>query len=282
MKAVVYRGVNDLRIEDVAEPQIQSPSDVLLKVNLSTICGGDVHLKNSEFMKPGTIIGHEYCGEVLDVGPQVSRFKKGDRVIGRPVFYCGHCYYCEHKQPDLCENHSMFGTGETPGVQAEYARIPFADNTLERIPDALSYEDVIFVGDILSTGYTGVRRGGVSVGDSVAVFGAGPIGLSSIMCAPLFGPSLVIAVDIVDYRLDFARSLGAVTINASKEDPVAKVREMTGCRGADVGIEAGADTKPPSGLASRPSGAGVEPIFLAYSCCRCLSILPSSEGVNLP
>ena len=138
MKAVVYRGINDLRVEDVAEPQIQEPSDAIIKVKLSTICGGDVHLKNSEFMKPGTTIGHEYCGEVVEVGAQVSRFKKGDRVVGRPVFHCGRCYYCEHHQPGLCENQSMFGTGNTPGVQAEYAGIPFADNTLERIPEALS------------------------------------------------------------------------------------------------------------------------------------------------
>ena len=126
----------------------------------------------------------------------------------------------------------------TQGVQAEYARIPYADNTLRKIPDDLSDEDVLFTGDILSTGYTGVLRAGVELGDTIAVIGSGPVGLSAVACSKLFGTGLVIAVDVLDYRLKHAEQFGAISINASKEDPVEKIKEMTNGRGVDVGIEA--------------------------------------------
>jgi len=247
MKAVVYKGINELRLEDVAEPHIESPTDALIKVTASAICASDIHIKELGVHEPGKVIGHEYCGMIVDAGNEVRRFKKGDRVVGQPFFHCGHCFYCQHQQQPLCENIGIFGVHGTQGVQAEYARIPYADNTLRKIPDDLSDEDVIFAGDILSTGLTGVLRTHVGLGDTVAVFGSGPVGLCAVACAQLFGASLVIAVDILDYRLDAARKLGAITINASKDDPVAKVKELTDGRGVDAGIEA----------------AGFEPTFRA-------------------
>ena len=239
MKAVVYRGINDLRLENVSEPSIESPTDALIKVTLSSICGSDIHVKELGLQEPGKIFGHEYCGVVEDTGNEVHYLKKGDRVVGKPFFHCGHCFYCQHQQAELCERMAVFGSMGTQGVQAEYARIPFAENTLKKIPDDLSDEDVLFTGDILSTGYTGVLRGHVGLGDTVAVFGSGPVGLCAVACAQLFGPSLVIAVDILDYRLNYAQSLGAVPINASTEESVGKIKELTGGRGVDVGIEAG-------------------------------------------
>jgi alcohol dehydrogenase len=241
MKAVIFHGINDLRLEETADPQIDSPADAVIKVTTTAICASDLHIKHEMGTEPGTIMGHEYCGVVVDIGSQVSTLKKGDRVAGRPVFSCGHCYYCRHRQQPLCVNGGIFGGAvgaRKLGVQAEFARIPFADNTLVRIPDALEDEDVIFTGDILSTGFSGLLKTSVEFGDTVAVFGAGPVGLCAVACAPLFGAGLVIAVDLLDYRLDIARNFGAVTINASTEEPVSRILEMTDGIGVDAGIEA--------------------------------------------
>ncbi len=240
MKGLVYKGVNDLGVENVPEPHIESSTDAVAKVTLSAICGSDIHIKHGmlPFVKPGTIIGHECCGVIEDVGSDVYYFKKGDRVVASAAFSCGKCFYCRHQQAQLCERGGVFGTFETQGSQAEYVRIPFADNTLAKIPDNLTDEDVLFISDILCTGFHGVAEASVEVGDTVAVFGSGPVGLCAVACAQLFGPSLVIAVDIEDPRLNVAEKLGAIPINASKEDPVARIKELTGGRGADVTIEA--------------------------------------------
>ena len=181
MKAVVYQGGKALRLEDVAKPNIEYPTDALIKVTTSTICASDISIKNEGRHEPGKIIGHEYCGVIVDMGSQVSRLKRGDRVAGRPVYNCGYCYYCRHRQQALCENGGIFGDFGNQGVQAEYARIPFADNTLTKIPDSLSDEDVIFAGDILSTGFSGVLNTYVGLGDTVAVFGSGPVGSKMIL-----------------------------------------------------------------------------------------------------
>ena len=241
MKAVIYRGVNDLRIEDIPEPHIENPTDVVLKVTTAAICGSDLHVKHAGLWKPGRIMGHEYCGIVVAAGSKIRHLKKGDRVAGHPVASCGECFYCRKKQQALCTHAGISGGPDGSvklGVQAEYTRIPFADHTLTKIPDDLLDEDVIFVGDILSTGLSGILRTHVKLGDSVAVFGAGPVGLSSVACAPLFGAGLVIAVDVLDYRLDVAKRFGAVTINASKENPEAAIMTLTDKRGVDAGIEA--------------------------------------------
>jgi alcohol dehydrogenase len=241
MKAVIFHGINDLRLEEIADPLIESPADAIIKVTTAAICASDLHIKHEVGTEPGTILGHEYCGVVVETGSQVRSLKKGDRVAGRPTFSCGYCYYCRHCQQSLCSNGGILGgaTGARKlGVQAEYARIPFADNTLTKIPDSLQDEDVIFTGDILSTGFSGLLKTHVKFGDTVAVLGAGSVGLCAIACAPLFGAGLVIAVDLIDYRLDVARDFGAVTINASREDPVKKIKELTDSIGVDAGIEA--------------------------------------------
>jgi alcohol dehydrogenase len=238
MKALIFHQIGNISIEDVAEPVIEKPGDALIKVTTSSICASDIHTKYKGNQGPEKIIGHEYCGIVVEAGEQVQGFKKGDRVAGRPAFSCGQCYYCKHRQQPLCVNGGIFGVLGNQGVQAEFARIPFADNTLAKIPDNLQDEDVIFAGDILSTGLSGLLRTNVGLGDTVAVFGAGPVGLCAVACAPLFGAGLVMAIDVLDYRLDIARNFGAVAINASKEDPVTRIMELTGGIGADAGIEA--------------------------------------------
>jgi len=238
MKAVVYQKDHTLKLEDVPEPRIESPTDAVLKIALCTICGSDLHIRDQGLQEAGKIIGHEYCGVIEDIGSEVHYLKKEDRVVGKATYTCGHCFYCQHQQAPLCENGGIFGVFGKDGAQAEYLRVPFAENSLIKIPDGLSFEDVLFTGDILSTGFSGPLKGKVQLGDTVAIFGAGPVGLASAATTPLFGASLVISVDILDYRLRVAQKFGAITINASKEDPVAKIKELTGGRGVDVGIEA--------------------------------------------
>ena len=238
MKAVIFDGIGEISLKGIPEPRLESADDVIIKVTTSSICGSDIHTKYKGNQDNGKTIGHEYCGTVIETGDNVKRIKKGDRVAGRPAFSCGQCYYCMHKQQSLCVNGGIFGVLGTQGVQAEYARIPFADNTLAKIPDNLQDEDVIFVGDILSTGLSGLLRNQVGLGDTVAIFGAGPVGLCAVACAPLFGASLVISIDILDYRLEMAKRFGAITINASGEDPVVKIKELTNNIGVDAGIEA--------------------------------------------
>ncbi len=240
MKAVVYRGANDLKLEDVPVPTLKSPTDALVKVTISAICGSDIHLKHGKLpmADPGTVIGHECCGVVEDIGNDVHFLKKGDRVVSQAAFSCGKCFFCKHEQPELCENGGIFGTTPTPGCQSEYVRVPFADNTLAKIPDKLTDADVIFVSDILSTGLAGVMKSSVKIGESVAVFGSGPVGLCVVACAQLFSPSLVVAVDTVDSRLDVAKKFGATAVNASQVDAVKIIMELTDGRGVDVAIEA--------------------------------------------
>jgi alcohol dehydrogenase len=238
MKAIIFNGKGDISIQDVSEPRIERPGDAIIRVTTCSICASDIHTKYKGNQEPGKIIGHEYCGIVIETGADVRNFKMGDRVAGRPAFSCGQCYYCRHRQQSLCINGGIFGVLGNQGVQAEYARIPFADNTLVKIPDDMKDEDVIFAGDILSTGHSGLLRTHVKQGDTVAVFGAGPVGLCAVACAPLFGAGLVISIDVLDYRLDMAGRFGAVTVNASKEDPVKRIMELTDGIGVDAGIEA--------------------------------------------
>jgi alcohol dehydrogenase len=238
MKAVIFNQSGELLLKDVPTPKIEKSTDAIVRITSCSICGSDIHTKYNGNQEPGKIIGHEYCGIVMETGGDVHTFKNGDRVAGRPVFYCGTCYYCKHKQQSLCVNGGIFGVLGNQGVQAEYARVPFADNTLQKIPDNLLDEEVIFTGDILSTGLSGLLNTRVEPGDTVAVFGAGPVGLCAVAAAPLFGAGLVIIVDILEYRLDAAKKLGAVTINATREDPVSRIFELTNGIGVDAAIEA--------------------------------------------
>lgn len=189
MKAVVYHGVNDLRLDEVPEPEIENPADVILKITLSSICASDIHIKEAGLHTPGKIIGHEFCGIIEEIGSGVRYLQKGDRVVGKPYSNCGYCFFCKRGQPELCDKSVLFGVQGGQGVQAEYARIPWAENALCKIPDGLQFEDVIFVGDILSTGLTGILRGRLAYGDTVAIFGAGPVGLSAALLSPLLAPA---------------------------------------------------------------------------------------------
>jgi len=250
MKAVVYRGPHDIRLEEVPEPVIQAAEDALVQVTTTSICGSDLHVLHGLVpnMKTGDIIGHEFTGVVREVGPAVDRFKPGDRVVGPAAVWCGRCRACVAGLPSACERGGVFGHGPLfgglDGAQAEYVRVPFADVTLQPIPAALADDQVLFAGDVLPTAYSAVAGlnpavRGVQRGDTVVVFGAGPVGLCAVASARLFDPKRVIAVDVEPRRLALAGELGADTcVDASREDVRVVVEGITAGRGADYAVEA--------------------------------------------
>jgi 2-desacetyl-2-hydroxyethyl bacteriochlorophyllide A dehydrogenase len=240
MKAVTFHGPRNVQVSDVGDPKIQDSKDVILKVATAGICGSDMHVYDGRMPLPGTgwIIGHEYAGEVVEVGGDVKNFKPGDRVVGSFVSSCGECYYCKSGWPSVCVKQQSFGFLSLPGAQAEYLRVPNGHYTLEKIPEGVSYEKALFSGDILATGYFCAERGEIKPGDVVAAVGAGPVGLFAQMAALQFEPKVVLAIDSMPERLEMARRIGAVPVDMSKEDPVAVVREHSEGRGADVVLEA--------------------------------------------
>jgi alcohol dehydrogenase len=243
MKSLIFHGAREISIEEVERPSIEKPSDALVKVTLSTICGSDLHIYHEELpIPPPFPLGHEFVGIIEEVGKEVSGFKPGDRVAASCVVYCGQCFYCQKGLYGHCENGGLYGCGalmgNLGGAQAEYVRVPYADLGLHKIPDDLTDEQVLYVGDILTTGFTGAKNGYIQPGDVVAVFGSGPVGLCAQVCAQLFGPAMVIAVDKLDYRLAVSQKIGCTPINATQEDPIEKIKELTEGRGVDVAIEA--------------------------------------------
>jgi alcohol dehydrogenase len=242
MKAVVYHGPGKISLDDVPVPTIKEPTDAILKVTTSTICGTDIHIQHGGVATcpPGTILGHEFCGEVVELGSSVKNFKVGDKVAVSCVTFCGECFYCLKGNYARCENGSWILGHTINGCQAEYTRVPYANFSMKKIPAGLTDEDVLFVTDILSTGYYGAQRGMIQNGDTVAVMGTGPVGMCALATAKLWGPAQVIAVDGNDHRLDVCvkQGIADVGINPTKEDAVAKIKSLTNGRGADVTIEA--------------------------------------------
>jgi len=209
---------------------------------LASICGSDLHILHGETpIQPGAPIGHEFVGTVEAVGQDVRRFRAGDRVVAAFFVACGDCFLCRRGWYAQCEVKGTFGHGEyfggLGGGQAEYVLVPRADLTLERIPDSVTDEQAIFVGDALATGYFGAERAEIRPGDTVAVIGAGPVGLCAIMAANLFGPARVFAVDSISERLALAAQLGAIPVDISKVHPVQFLKSQTDDHGVDSSIE---------------------------------------------
>ena len=243
MKALVYHGPGQRSWEDVPDPVIVDPTDAIVRIDASTICGTDLHILKGDVpeVKPGTILGHEAVGTVVAVGGAVTTLAEGDRVLVSCITSCGRCRFCKEARYGLCTGGGGWVFGHLiHGLQAEYARVPFADTSVYKVPDELSNEQVLFLADILPTAFEcGVLNGRVEPGDTVAIVGAGPIGLAAIMTAKLFTPGRIVAIDLADARLDKALEFGAdVAINNGREDAVAVVRELTDGLGADVAIEA--------------------------------------------
>jgi alcohol dehydrogenase len=243
MKALVYHGPGQRGWDAVDDPTIIDPTDIVVRIDTTTICGTDLHILKGDVPEtvPGTILGHEAVGTVKEVGAGVSTVSAGDRVLLSCVSACGRCRYCKEGRYGQCLGGGGWIFGHTiNGLQAEYARVPFADNSVYKLPDELTDEQVLFLADILPTSYeVGVLNGKVSPGDVVAIVGAGPIGLAAILTARLYTPGEIVAIDLADTRLERARAFGAdTTINNGREDPVAKIMELTDGLGADVALEA--------------------------------------------
>src|SRR5688572_3183204 len=243
MKALVYHGPGQKAWETVPDPVIQEPTDVIVRIDSSTICGTDLHILKGDVpeVTPGTILGHEAVGTITEIGSAVTTLAVGDRVLVSCITSCGRCSYCREGHYGQCTGGGGWIFGHLiDGLQAEFARVPFAETSVYKVPAELSDEQVLFLADILPTAYeVGVLNGNVEPGDTIAVVGAGPIGLATIMTARLRTPAKIIAIDIADARLASALDFGAdVAINNAVEDPVARVLELTGGRGVDAAIEA--------------------------------------------
>jgi alcohol dehydrogenase len=243
MKALVYHGPGQRSWDTVPDPTIQVPDDIVVRIDSSTICGTDLHILKGDVpeVKPGTILGHEAVGTVVEKGSGVSTLEIGDRVLLSCITSCGRCRFCKERRYGLCTGGGGWIFGHLiDGLQAEYARVPFADTSVYKIPSHLQDEQVLFLADILPTAYeVGVLNARVEPGDTVAVVGAGPIGLAAVLTAKLFTPAHIVAIDLDDARLERAREFGAdVTVNNGSEAAVAAVMQLTGGLGADVAIEA--------------------------------------------
>jgi len=242
MKALVYRGPGKIGIEDAPMPQILEPDDAIVRVTTSTICGTDIHIWQGGMpeVEAPRIIGHEFVGEVVAVGPAVRNSKVGDRVAVSCVTQCGECFYCVRGIYSHCTTGSWIFGYMIDGCQAEYVRVPHANLGMFSIPEGLTEEDVLFVGDILSTGYFGAENAHIEPGDTVAVMGAGPVGMCAMATASLWGPARVIAVDMIQERLDAAVKNGVADmgLNPAKVNVPEAIRELTNGRGADRTIEA--------------------------------------------
>ncbi|MBZ4409753.1 zinc-dependent alcohol dehydrogenase [Myxococcus faecalis] len=254
MRALTYQGPFRVRVENKPDPRLEHPQDVILRVTKSAICGSDLHLLHGLVpdTRVGHTFGHEFTGVVEETGTEVSQLRKGDRVVVPFNISCGGCFYCERGLTALCENSNpssdvacgVYGyshtTGGYDGGQAEYVRVPYADVGPLKIPDDMEDEEVLFLGDILPTGYMGAEMGEIKGGETVVVFGAGPVGLFAMRSAWLMGAGRVVAVDCVQYRLDFAERFAKVeTVNFQEVgDVVAYLKEMFEGRGPDVCIDA--------------------------------------------
>jgi alcohol dehydrogenase len=243
MKALVYHGPGQRGWDTVDDPTIVDPTDVVVRIDSSTICGTDLHILEGDVPEttPGTVLGHEAVGTVQEVGASVGTVAVGDRVLLSCVSSCGRCRFCRESRYGQCLGGGGWIFGHViDGLQAEYARVPFADNSVYKVPDELSDEQVLFLADILPTAYeVGVLNAMVSPGDVVAVVGAGPIGLAAILTATLYTPGQIVAIDLDDGRLRSALRFGAdTTINNGREDACARILELTDGLGADVAFEA--------------------------------------------
>lgn len=243
MKAAVFHGPHDVRVEDVPAPEEIGPDEVLVRVDRSAICGTDLHPYEGHMeLESEVILGHEFLGTVEAVGDAVGYVDVGDLVTSSCVATCGNCYFCRKGEPGRCAGMRMFGMGlalgDLPGAQAEQVVVPWADRNLRKLPADVGDElldNLLFAGDIITTGYEAVKRA-FRPGDTVAVVGAGPVGLCAVMAAGVLGASQIIAVDSVPERLKLAESLGAVTV--SPKEAADAISDLTGWRGADVVVDA--------------------------------------------
>ena len=261
MRALTWHGKHDVRVDTVPDPEIVNPRDAIIEITSTAICGSDLHLYDAAIpgLRSGDILGHEFMGRVVETGPK-STLQKGQRVVVPFTISCGQCFHCEKRQYSACDNsnpaekqdltepvygHAMAGlfgyshlTGGYPGGQAEYVRVPFSDVGPVVIPDGMDDDDVLFLSDILPTGWMGAENADIEEGDTVAVWGCGPVGLFAVQSALLMGAGQVIAIDRFPHRLELARGLGAKVIDYARTHVLEALMEMSGGIGPDAVIDA--------------------------------------------
>jgi len=242
MKALVYQGPGRKALEERPTPQVTAPTDAIVRITRTTICGTDLHILKGDVpsCQPGRILGHEGVGVIDNVGPAVTAFKRGDHVLVSCISACGKCAYCRKLMYSHCTTGGWILGNSIDGTQAEFVRIPHADTSLYHIPAGADEEALVMLSDILPTGFEcGVLNGKVQPGGSVAIVGAGPIGLAALLTAQFYSPAAIIMVDLDDNRLEVAKRFGATaTVNSTDGNAVAAVMKLTGERGVDTAIEA--------------------------------------------
>jgi len=244
MKALTFRGRHKVNYETIPDPQIKALTDVIVKVKLCAICGSDLHVyhEHEKGMDHATAMGHEFMGEVVETGKEVKKLKVGDRVMSPFSTSCGQCFYCKKGLTSRCVFSQLFGWVENGrglhGGQAEYVRVPIAENTLIKVPEGINDEQALLLGDIIPTGYFCASQAQIKADEVYAVIGCGPVGLMAILGAIEQGAEKIYAIDTIEERLSMAARFGAIPVNASKINPVGLLREVTENRGADAVMEA--------------------------------------------
>ena len=243
MRAVTFQAPGEVQVDEVQEPELLAADDAIVRVQASGICGSDLHIYHGRVqIEPGFVIGHEYVGELVGVGDEVTRVEVGDRVLGTYGTACGDCFFCRREEFHKCDEGRVFGHGKTlgslQGAQAELVLVPHANLTLRKVPEGLSDEVALFAGDVMGTGFHAIHSRPLAEGETAAILGMGPVGLCSVQAAMAAGASEVVAIDTVEDRLRMAESFGATPVHLTEQDPRAEVKNLTEGRGVDLAVDA--------------------------------------------
>jgi 2-desacetyl-2-hydroxyethyl bacteriochlorophyllide A dehydrogenase len=243
MRAVTFQAPGEVQLDDVPEPEMLAADDAIVRVDASGICGSDLHIYHGRVqIEPGFVIGHEFVGEVIAAGDEVTRVKVGDRVLGTYATACGKCFFCRREEFHKCDEARVFGHGKTlgslQGAQAEQLLVPHANLALRPVPEGLSDDVALFAGDVMGTGYHAIDSRPLEEGETAAILGMGPVGLCAVQAAKAAGAAEVVAIDTVEDRLRMAESFGATPVHLTEQDPRAEVKRLTEGRGVDLAVEA--------------------------------------------
>ena len=243
MRAVTFQAPGEVRVDEVAEPELLAPDDAIVRVEASGICGSDLHIYHGRVqIEPGFVIGHEFVGEVIAAGEKVNRVAVGDRVLGTYATACGECFFCRREEFHKCDEARVYGHGATlgslQGAQAEQVLVPHANLALRKVPEQLSDDVALFAGDVMGTAFHAIDSRPLAEGETAAILGLGPVGLCAVQAAKAAGASEVIAVDTVEDRLRMAESFGATPVHLTEQDPRGEVKRLTEGRGVDLAVDA--------------------------------------------
>jgi 2-desacetyl-2-hydroxyethyl bacteriochlorophyllide A dehydrogenase len=243
MRAVTFQAPGEVQLDEIGEPELLAADDVIVRVEASGICGSDLHIYHGRVqIEPGFVIGHEFVGEVIAAGDDVTRVSVGDRVLGTYGTACGECFFCKREEFHKCDEARVYVhgamLGSLQGAQAEQVLVPHANLTLRKVPDGVSDDVALFAGDVMGTGFHAIDSRPLADGETVAILGMGPVGLCAVQAAKAAGASEVIAIDTVEDRLKMAESFGATPVHLTEQDPRGEVKKLTEGRGVDLAVEA--------------------------------------------